>query len=189
MKPYVIGLTGYAKSGKDEVARILDTAHSFAHLKFAAPLKLMLRSLGLTLMEIEGDLKEAPNALLCGHSPRHAMQTLGTDWGRKIMGDQFWVNLCQENTRRYLQQGFNVVISDVRFPNEAEMIKRMGGHLVRVVRPDNVVRLAHESESYIAELKTDLLIVNDGSLVDLQRSVAMMLHEIECEEADRCTHS
>jgi hypothetical protein len=78
----LIALTGYAGSGKSTLADILACEHGFTVVKFAGPLKAMLRALGLDEREIEGDLKEQPCQLLAGHTPRRAMQTLGTEWGR-----------------------------------------------------------------------------------------------------------
>jgi hypothetical protein len=59
----------------------------FARVRFAGPLKAMMAALGCTNAEIDGDRKEVPCDLLGGKSPRWAMQTLGTEWGRKLIGD------------------------------------------------------------------------------------------------------
>jgi hypothetical protein len=95
------------------------------------------------------------------------MQTLGTEWGRNLIGPQFWTGIAQHWAQRNLQDGHSVVIDDVRFPNEAEVIKRMGGILVRVIRPDNVIDESHPSESLIGTLKEDVIVVNDQDIAVL----------------------
>jgi hypothetical protein len=136
----LIGLTGAAGSGKSTVAAMLERTHGFHRIKFASPLKAMIREL-LTVSgcpeeelddHIEGALKEEPCRYLDGRTPRHAMQTLGTEWGRNCMGENFWVNLAEERVMRVLGCGGRIVFDDVRFANEAGMIAGLGGKIVRL---------------------------------------------------------
>jgi hypothetical protein len=60
-------------------ATMMSTLGRWRQVKFAGPLKSMCMALGLTEAHIEGHLKEVPCELLCGQTPRHAMQTLGTE--------------------------------------------------------------------------------------------------------------
>src|SRR5262245_6513313 len=87
----IIGLTGKLKSGKTEAALHL-CKKGFTRVRFAGPLKNMMTCLQLTDAEIEGMLKEQPCDLLCGKTPRYAMQTIGTEWGRALIGEDLWVN-------------------------------------------------------------------------------------------------
>lgn len=133
----LIGISGYAGAGKSEAAKILWKKADLEDekvviLKFASGLKNMLASLGLTRDEIEGSLKEKPRTLLSGKTPRFAMQTLGTEWGRKIMGEDFWVNLWIEKAHDYLEEGYVVIVDDVRFDNELKAIFNLGGHVLRI---------------------------------------------------------
>ena len=101
----LIALTGLAGSGKTTAADYLVKAHGFACISFAGPIKSMLRTLGLTALEdieevFEGEGKEKPNRLLCGKSPRFAMQTLGTEWGRDLIGPDLWVNAWNRDGAR-----------------------------------------------------------------------------------------
>ena len=81
-KPILIGICGLKGSGKSEVAKRLEVMLSAQRVRFAGPLKDMLRALGLDEDEIEGDLKEAPCDKLCGKTPR---QSFG-----KSLGLKFW---------------------------------------------------------------------------------------------------
>ena len=178
----IVGITGKKFHGKDTTAGFFEEA-GYASAKFAGPLKRMLfayyESVGLDddeqiIRRIEGDLKEVPDPYLAGRTPRYAMQTLGTAWGRELMAEDFWLQALGHSIN-----GFdNVVVSDCRFPNEADYIRGLGGRIVKVVRedmPDNESS-AHASETEIDKIVPDAIIRNDGiSLQTLRRSVQALL--------------
>lgn len=74
-----------------------------------------------------------------------------------------------------LKRGRNVVIDDVRFPNEAKMIRRLGGELWLVDRPGVVYEGNHASEGALSEVEPDSLINNSGSLTQLRQVVTGLL--------------
>jgi hypothetical protein len=130
--------------------------------------------------QLYGNLKEVVDERW-GISPRIAMQYIGTDLFRKqikiIMpwiDDNFWVE-CLKNKIKHVQEHNktqNIVISDVRFENELDMIKNMGGTIICVKRDcmtlnDNHDTCNHESESYINTLPCDHHIKNNSTLNDL----------------------
>src|SRR3974390_129308 len=128
----IIGLTGKLKSGKSEAAKIL-CARGFTRVRFAGTLKAMMYCLGLNEDQIEGNLKETPCDLLCGKTPRYAMQTIGTEWGRDTIGRSLWVNAWKHAVSK--QRDFiPVVADDVRFDNEVEAVRSLGGIVVRIQR-------------------------------------------------------
>ena len=127
----LIGLAGEAGSGKSYAANRLIERHNFVCVKMADPLKNMLRALGLTDAHIEGALKETPCDILCGATPRHAMRTLGTEWGRDIIHQKLWTSLFAK-TVRAVPATQHVVCDDVRFADEAAAIRAVGGHVVRI---------------------------------------------------------
>lgn len=161
----VIGITGYKGSGKDTFAEVVAKVlgrDKVAVVKFADCLKNMLRSMlmyagadAVTIEEcVEGGLKEVPAPPLNGATPRHAMVTLGTEWGRELIDENIWADL----TKRHIQSnpdlaGKLVLVTDVRFPNEAEVIAELGGLLIRVNRPDLCPDRTHASERSIDALK------------------------------------
>lgn len=131
--PRLIGFAGRAGAGKTTAARYLCERYGFTRVRFAGPLKDMMRALGLTDAEVEGDRKEAPCDLLCGRTPRQAMQWLGTEWGRDLLGPDFWVEAWSRQAQGVLVAGGRVAIDDVRFLNEASKIWGFGGIVVKIV--------------------------------------------------------
>lgn len=171
----LIGLTGYAGAGKSTAAQYLIRQHGYVLVKFAGPLKAMLRALGLGDREIEGDLKDAPCAALGGRTPRFAMQTLGTEWGRYIMGTDFWVNAAMEVAFDVIDQGGRVVLDDVRFPNEAAAVHKAGGLLINVFRPLVGPESGHISEH--CSLPHDGVAMNTGDIRNLETEIDRLITE------------
>lgn len=179
-RPTLIGITGYKRSGKDTTGEVMATILGCQRIAFADPIKdavrAILRAQGVdeeTIEEcIDGCLKEAPCPYLMGKSPRYVMQTLGTEWGRGMLGDTIWVKAA---LNRAANSDKGTIITDVRFPNEAEAIREAGGVVVRVSRPetepDPEVCL-HPSEAGVAKIEADYVIRNDLSRDDFQASVA-----------------
>lgn len=172
----IIGITGLAGSGKSTIADTLAQDFGFVRVKMAGPLKSMLRAIGLADAEIEGELKNKPCPLLGGITPRHAMQTLGTEWGRKCINENLWVDLWSESTCSALELGDarGVVCDDVRFANEADAVRRIGGEIWGVSR-DGVLPGTHSSETELAQIAPDVLIRNGGTLSDLHDTVFALM--------------
>lgn len=159
-----IGLSGYARAGKDTLAGFI-TQLGFTHRSFAAPMKRMLTALDplvghrrlseeLAVWGWEG-AKQNPEV-------RRLAQRLGTTAGRKILGEDFWV----ETLLRSPSSG-RVVVSDVRFTNEAVAIRARGGIVVRINRPGTGPVNGHVSETDLDGFDFDLTVDNDGSIEDL----------------------
>ncbi len=171
----IIGLCGAIGSGKTTYANRLIKKHGYWRGRFADPLKNMLKVLGLTNEELDGSLKEVPCDKLGRCTPRHAMQRLGTEWGRDEIYDDIWVDAWKHvvSTR----SNKLIVADDVRFPNEAKAVHDVGGKLIRIVRPPfygfNPKSNFHSSETY--RLNEDSVIVNDGSVDDLNEKIDHML--------------
>lgn len=186
-KPFLIGLTGYAGSGKDTVRDILQHRHDFDGIAFADPIRDMLtallESIGLdTSWLTERELKEKPIPGL-GLSYRQMAQALGTEWGRTLK-ESMWLDIAKAKIamyREYDSQG--IVISDVRFPNEAAWVKEQGGVIWRVVRPGIQPVRAHASEDLIATLPCDYVVDNRGSIDDLVVTVGLALRCVEMMES------
>jgi hypothetical protein len=127
----IIGFCGPAGSGKSTAALHLVQRHGYHRVRFAGPLKAMMRALGCTEDEVDGALKETPCELLGGRTPRQAMQWLGTEWGRQMITPDLWLRAWAAEARLHRR----VVCDDVRFPNEEAEIRARGGIIVRVECP------------------------------------------------------
>lgn len=171
--PPVIALTGLAGSGKSTASKYLVEKHGYQLVKFAGPLKDMLRAIGLGEGHIEGAHKETDLAMLSGHTPRHAMQTLGTEWGRKCMGEDFWTNLWRSRVDSVLAFDGRIVVDDCRFANEAAEVRKLGGVVWRLVGRGGIAG-GHESEAGCG--KADVEIHNIGDIGDLHRQLDAFLH-------------
>lgn len=175
----LIGLySSAAQSGKSSVARYLEYAYGYAVNPFAYTLKQMgatfLISLGYTAAEAYTLLTTAKTTPLknLGVDVRHMLRTLGTEWGRDCIHPEVWLR-CWEAR---LVPGEHTVVDDVRFPNEAELIKRHGGIMVRVVRPGMAEETEHRSEGSLDTYEGfDHVIVNDGDLEQLRHTVEEVL--------------
>lgn len=170
--PKVIGIVGLAGSGKTIIAKHLAEHYGYTRTRFAEPLKRMLRlGLGLSNEEVDGALKEEPMARFGGVTPRHMMQTLGTEWGRKRVYGGVWVDAWSNLA---LQNNGPVVVDDVRFPNEASAVRELGGTVWRVHRP-GVEAMHHPSELAMMDITEDRYISNATSINALLRSVDMLM--------------
>ena len=119
MKHVLIGFTGLAESGKSTAADFL-TTRGFKKQSFAEPLKEMVS--GLT-----------PDGKIDKARDRKLLQYLGTDYFRDTIDRDYWVKLMTDKLPQLLAR-HSVVIDDVRFDNEAEAIKSLGGIIIHVSR-------------------------------------------------------
>lgn len=175
----LIGLCGEGGCGKSVISKTLMEEFGFKLIKQADVLKAMLRTFYEFIdipeeaidARIEGYLKDAPDPYLKGQTPRHAMQTLGTEWGRDQLYQDIWMGIWKRRTSAAMSAGFSVVCDDIRFHNEAFELHQKGGVLYRVNRPHHKQVAAdfgtHPSEMP-AGLPYDELLVNEGSLEDLR---------------------
>ncbi|ARO29934.1 deoxynucleoside monophosphate kinase protein [Rhizobium sp. NXC14] len=174
-----------AGSGKSEVAKVL-IQHGFANEKFAGPLKNMARgllgSMGFedTTVErmIEGDLKEAVIPGFKTVTPRQIMQTLGTDWGREAIDQDLWTKVAAAKIEGLRDKGIDVVVDDLRFPNEYDLITSLGGTLVKVVRPDPSREAGGAYEGRLKDHLFHHVIHNTGTLRDLYTKTLVVAQSI-----------
>jgi hypothetical protein len=172
MTPRLIGLYSPAPGcGKTTAANLL-VDHQ--RVSFAAPLKRAvwntLNDLGLEGFRYVYTDKEAIIPEI-GVSARHMMQTLGTEWGRDCIHPDFWVMIARAEAQRIMADGGSVVIDDARFPNEAAMIRDLGGELWRIDRPGISYDGDHSSEGALEDIAPDRVIVNDGTITQLLEKI------------------
>lgn len=150
----IIGIAGKAGSGKDTVADFLVQEHGYVKYSWAAPIKAALAAMGFP-EPADRDLKEAIIPEL-GVSWRHLAQTLGTEWGRKLAHPDLWLILAA----RHMTE--RTVIADVRFENEAAMVRENGGVILHMTgrQADLGAAASHASEAGLWVWAKDYVIDN-----------------------------
>lgn len=190
----IVGFTGYATSGKDTAALAL-IHNGYERRAFADPLRNCLLTLDpiVSAFPDEAILKQQRADGVTEMTPgygvqylrlsqavdavgwdeakklgeiRRLLQVFGTEVVRDNFGRDAWVNILRDSMR----PGIDYVITDVRFPNEVEMIYRAGGIVVRIDRPGVGPVNAHVSDD-IAYLYVDFIIDNDGTVEELHQRV------------------
>jgi hypothetical protein len=172
----IIGITGAARSGKDTVADFILAEQGGYRYGFADPIRDMLAAIGIDMSDPFWQAhKEEPIQVL-GVSPRRMMQTLGTEWGREMVHPNLWVILA---SNKLMKLGAGMIISDVRFENEALWVRDLGGVIIHVQR-DNASKVEpHASESGITFEEGDILLTNNGTLDELQQAVKEIIHGVD----------
>lgn len=163
-RPGIIGITGLARTGKDTVTNFILTLAGGYRYSFADPMRDMLKALGVDLTDpYWQDRKEVPIPAL-GASPRRLMQTLGTEWGRQLIHPDIWLTMAKQ---RLLAFGPGMIISDVRFENEAAWVRSLGGLVIHVMRPRAEKIEEHASEAGVILNDLDFVLHNTGTLEQL----------------------
>lgn len=141
----IIGVLGFAGSGKGTVADIL-VGKGFRKESFASPVKDAVAAIfGWERVLLEGEtaesraFREAPDewwSKVLGKeiTPRYMLQLMGTEAGRNVFHQDIWIRALQKKLEQNESEGVHSVIADVRFPNECEFIRSVGGQLVSVQR-------------------------------------------------------
>jgi hypothetical protein len=163
-----IGLSGWAKSGKDTVAEYLVEHHGFTRISFADPMRDALLALDprVPYMGLHMRLSSVihfrgwDNAKRDVPEIRELLQRFGTEVGRNMFGQNFWVDQAIETASRYDR----VVFSDCRYTNEADAVKSIGGVVWRISRPDVLAVNEHTSEQDLNNYAFDSHIENDSTL-------------------------
>jgi hypothetical protein len=171
----IIGITGPAGSGKSTVARILCDRYGFIELSFAAPIRDFVQRLTGLSNEAFDAAKELPMESLCGNTPRFAMQTLGTEWGRLTLSSDLWLRQLDLEIERRADNDSRIVISDARFQNEAKWLREVG-ELWHLTRPGHAVN-PHVSELGITPTDRDVTLDNDCDIPTLHYRIAAILGE------------
>lgn len=186
----IVGLSGYARSGKDEAAKVLVEEFGFVRISFADKLRDFLYALNpiiemgvnneyIRLREVIDHFgwdgyKDTPYV----SEIRPLLQRLGTEAGRDVLWDSIWIDAAFAS----LDNDGKYVIADARFPNEAEAVVTRGGKIVRVERegnspavlPDGTV---HSSETSLDDWSFDATIENNGSLEDFHNKIRGLVNE------------
>lgn len=186
----VIGLSGQKRSGKDTAAQMIQEYFPQAErLAFADKLKESIAALFNMSLEDIDRLKNMEERvaidLWAGEPPnlehhtlgsmRLMLQRMGTEVGRELFGERFWLDMAFAKTK---PDGF-YVITDCRFDNEAEYVRERGGVVWEIVRPSLESSDNHASEVPVDRKLIDDIIVNDGDLEIFRQKVFARLDRMK----------
>lgn len=193
----LIGICGEIGSGKTLVTDYLVKRHSFNEYAFAKPLKDIALAMGFNKSEVYGNQKQkmAKNKHL-DISARVFLQKFGTEIGRDLIptilpdmnlgnSGSLWVRLFEIYFDKLIENSksntTNLIISDVRFANEAESIKEKGGYIIRLIRPNLDIsgdEHKHISELGVKDIKPNVIIINKGTKEELYKSIDNMVLQL-----------
>lgn len=164
--PKLIAFTGWKGCGKSSAAKALWPTH--VKVSFADPLRTMLIASGICTVAqmVDPVSKETPIEWLDDVTPRFILQTLGTEWGRDTICKEIWVRLGERTIQNRLGNGIGVVVDDVRFKEEAEVIKRLGGIVVQITREGIDRTSGHSSENPLDPKYIDRIIHHPAELAE-----------------------
>ena len=165
----IIGLGHHAGSGKDALAEILVREHGFVRLAFADPLRAVVKDTNPVVRRLV-DQFGWEYAKRHYSAPRRALETTGKACRRVLGGDVFIRSVFSK-----MEQDGRYVISDCRWPLEAEAILSAGGLLVKVTRPGAQPQDTESDHALDGFDGWDAEIVNDGSLDDLSAKAEELL--------------
>lgn len=204
---FIIGLVGFIGSGKGTAGDILENK-GFKKCSFASPVKDAVslifnwdREMLEGINEKSREWREQPDlewSKKFGYefSPRHALQLMGTEVGRNIFHTNLWIFSL---FNRYKEEK-NIVITDVRFKNEINEIKKNNGIIIRINRgenpdwypiaerannndPEAIIALKklniHQSEWDWIGSDFDYVVENNESKYELEKSLSDILTKIE----------
>jgi len=167
----IIGLSGYARSGKDTVAKTLINQYGFERIAFADPIRDMLVFVNPILengSRLNEELRDIGwENLKLRSEVRRLLQELGMA-GREIMGNDIWIISA---LRKMDDPNQHYVITDVRFENEAHMIKQLNGQIWRIERESVGPINGHTSELDLNDFDFDRVIHNNSTLDSLELAV------------------
>ena len=195
----IVAISGKRGAGKNAIADVLVKEFGFWRIGLADPMKrFLLHEEVFTKEQLFGPSENREEVdIRWGKSARQALQTLGTEWGRGFC-ETLWVQILIRDAQRIQQlEGKNIVVTDIRYPNELAALDAAGARLVRVRRPalgtkgrpfapEDVQALfksapsaidTHTSETSLDDVpddRFDNVLRNDGTLEDLHEKVRMM---------------
>lgn len=196
--PPLVGLIGKKRVGKDTFAAVLVEEFGFARVAFADPLKEMALTIDPMIDEMAGGIRFLSSEVEADGwefvkdnypEARRFLQRLGD--GVRQFDPEFWVRAGMEQVYRtrgsrslqmwqHVDNPTPVVITDVRYPNEADTIREAGGILVRIVRPGVDDGDTHASETALDGYDVAAIVENDGDLADLRE----LAHDVRADIAD-----
>lgn len=185
----LIGIVGIKRSGKDTMADYIinNTDKQFIKYSFADPIKELCRMLfGFNQEQLYGDQKEEVDENW-GVTPRKVFQVIGTDLFRDTLPEKckelsylkntFWIKQFEIWYEKNREK--NIIISDIRFQNELDVIKKMGGIIIYVIKKSSVTDSHISEQMKVNTDDCDIVIGNDGTLEEYYKKIDNLITKID----------
>jgi hypothetical protein len=186
-----IGIVGRARAGKDTAGRFFVDGHGYRRVALADPLKEAALALD-PIVEVDGSYdyyRLSENVAEFGWERakedaevRRTLQYLGA--AMRAVDPEIWLRAALAKAQEANEQGVPVVITDVRYRNEAASLVRAGFHLIHINRP-GIPQLDHESERDLGPEDARYMVQNDGDLARLDEQLERIWDEIYAVESVR----
>lgn len=191
-KTMLIGLGGRYGAGKDVVANYCHFQFGFEVIGFSDILNKMMMTLNPIVPDYyEGgpqidsylsyaDIVNRDGYVEAKTNPeiRRLLQVFGTEVGRGMIHKDIWTDLTAQAILAKTDNGISVALTGVRYENEIEMVRRLGGEPIWVTRPGFGDTGAHLSENSVCEEDFDHTLPNDGTIGELENKVGDLLMEL-----------
>lgn len=193
---YKIAITGKANVGKNTLSKLLHKEMSrlsvinCEYLAFADPIKKIIKIMFPDVPDryLSGSSKFRseiiPNAFKDGHplTIRQLLIDLGTGVG-KSYNENIWINILENSVSKAINNHKNmIIVTDVRFRNEFDYLKKNGFFLIKLTRDNNTTKINHISElnqDSIKDNEYDCIINNNGTLKDLRNEVHNLIIKLK----------
>ena len=178
----IAGLLGYARSGKNTLADLIDRHYDTQQIAFADALRNTLYAMNPI---IDADGKRVNDVIAeygydgakstkYGDELRRLLQTLGTEGVRDNVSDTAWVDVVVDK----ISDGGDWIVTDSRFVNEVEAIRSAGGVILWIHRPGVEAANGHSSENSVSQQDADFTIYNHGTPSDMLRQFINIINSL-----------
>ena len=167
----LIGIIGKKSSGKSTIASHLVNHYKFEEYAFANALKnACVEIFGLSYNQVYSTYEKEVVDPYWNLTPRQILQDVGTIFRNMYIFNNKYKHIWIKSVERQIfNKPYNIVISDVRYQDEADMIKDKGGILLKVIRPNLISTDSHESEQ--SDIDADIIIYNEDDLNKLYKKI------------------
>lgn len=186
----IIGLAGFAKTGKDTVGHILVKNFGYHRLAFADAIRKFLLAIDpyvwsdiemggvrvSTMIPLNRTDSHSWEAAKSMTEVRRLLQVTGSEGGREVLGKDIWLDIVINQIKADATRDY--VVTDCRFKNECEAIQDLGGRVLRVTKDGVGPPNQHSSELDILSWPYDGFIENDGSIIDLEKTIIEKVKEL-----------